>query len=1187
MKNISIVLFMMVLSLSVLFPCSYLYSEEIPKPTYDNSLIFSMTYNLVAGDTADIDTIRNQFGSGIYTSLIFSKFEGVNMDWHVDIGDAGNGVQDFKDKLDQLIVAAKQYKVGIHLTMMYGISRNVTYYNTAKEEDLRNCQWYNDNNISSQAQMSSLSGSLSVTADGTGSGFQFPDINHADMETSSLSQPLASSSAVNKYVFSTFSRYARKLRGHLDAKVAAAFNYLKQQQAANPDVLIIISAPGEAELNSKRLNGSPALQDYFCDYSPFAVLEFRDWVKHEGLYADGEEYGGEGYENGGSRYQGASGLANFNADFGTSFTSWDLKYYNWSLSDPVDSDYTDTANPDPEIIPIAQYTYNGMKPSSGSDYISGGFDPPRVMQEPGADEFYDLWHSFREMMVYHYVKDMTDIARASGFPTDQYYTHQIPGDYLFGTRPNDPLIPYLNARYYASASPMWTANVYPDNGLGVTLYDINFGTSDSRTTKYGIGAANAMSDNWAALEYNPEVIPGSVDTPVSPVSEIYNQMVKLYNGNPHVISFFKWKNAPNEKADYQYKDTNRGTAAKQFFDAIKDKARQPISTVFTPKKVEKFSGSYSLGVINLSWSSKIWTDLTYDWVNWGDFKEFVVYRGYSEDFTPDNNSEVVRKTGYSHVDYGFNYGGKVYYKLAAVNTSGDIGTLETISIEVPEFVPTPILSVSRERLNFGYITGLSAPPSQAFRVKNVGTGALNWTIAEDAGWLSCNPASSVGDAVVTVSIDPTGLAIGTYSTTITVSDPLAIDSPKEITVYLTVKNSSQNQLPFGSFDTPTDNSTIMSSIAVTGWVLDDVGVQSLKIYRDPISGEGKSLIFIGEANFVEGARTDVEAYYPDYPCNYKAGWGYMMLTNFLPNGGNGTFKIYAIAKDAFGYEITLGSKTIFCDNANAVKPFGAIDTPTQGGDASGSSFINWGWVLVPMPNSIPTDGSTINVYIDGVYIGHPKYNLYRKDIAMLFPGYANTNGAAGYYILDTTVYTDGVHTMQWTARDFSGNIDGIGSRYFSIQNTGDSTSQKSGTSVLKSTGSSIFNGEISRIPIDNTGGIKIKRGYNEDIKPTVIYPGKDGVITFKIGQLERIEVHFSGETLIATRRPIGSTLDSEAGVFYWQPGPASFGTQILKFVVRDKISGQLKQQQIKVEIIPDSSPRKSLKHPDQEKLIRK
>ncbi len=158
------------------------------------------------------------------------------------------------------------------------------------------------------------------------------------------------------------------------------------------------------------------------------------------------------------------------------------------------------------------------------------------------------------------------------------------------------------------------------------------------------------------------------------------------------------------------------------------------------------------------------------------------------------------------------------------------------------------------------------------------------------------------------------------------------------------------------------------------------------------------------------------------------------MTHFLANGGNGTYSLKAVATDVSGLETVLGVTSITCDNANAVKPFGTIDTPIPGGVASGSSYMNWGWALTPQPNTIPTDGSTINVYIDGVYVGNPVYNLYRADIAILFPGYNNSNGAVGYFYVDTTQYSNGVHSIQWVVQDNNGNTDGIGARYFLIQN---------------------------------------------------------------------------------------------------------------------------------------------------------
>jgi len=656
-----------------IFGFTFLGGEELPKPTYDNSLLFSWTHNFLHDET-DVPYLVGQYGNGLYAKLFFSSFVYVDMDWRTDISSVDTEIQSFKDKVNDMIAFAKKYNVGIHLTLVYGISRGVTYYNDAKEEDVRNAQWYNDNNISSSSQQSRFAQSNQAG----GQHSNVLDLNHADDDldyTPRLSGSSANSSILNDYVFNTFSRYARKLRGHLEAKVEAIFSYLKRKQAANPDVTIIVSAPGESEMNFHRTNHSTPIQDYFCDYSPFSVLEFRDWIRHEGLYATGEKYAGQGYENGGSRYQGSSGLSKFNGDFGTSFSTWDLKYYNWSLTDAVDQDYTNSTDPDPKAILISKYSYNGMKPSSGSNYKSGGFDPPRVMQEVGANDFYDLWHNFRETQVANYVKDMTNIARQSGFPRDQYFTHQIPGDHLFGTRPNDPAIPTLNPRYFASASPLWTANPYSDTGVGLTIYDINWGSYYSRTSKYAPTAANSLSDNWAALEYNPESIPDGYLSSVSlgAVSTIYDQMMKLYNANPHVISFFKWTDRSVFPYNYQFKGTNRETAAKQFFNKVKDKARQSSSTVFTPGKVSSFSGAYSstTGLVKLEWSAKIWSDLAYQWTHWGDFKTFVVYRSTSSGFTAGSSTEVARTTSAGYTDTTFPRGTTVYYKIAAMNIRFD------------------------------------------------------------------------------------------------------------------------------------------------------------------------------------------------------------------------------------------------------------------------------------------------------------------------------------------------------------------------------------------------------------------------------------------------------------------------------------------------------------------------------------
>jgi len=343
----------------------------------------------------------------------------------------------------------------------------------------------------------------------------------------------------------------------------------------------------------------------------------------------------------------------------------------------------------------------------------------------------------------------------------------------------------------------------------------------------------------------------------------------------------------------------------------------------------------------------------------------------------------------------------------------------------------PILSLNRTQLNFGSISGGVQTGPQRFLVDNSGDGNIDWTVQGDAAWISVNPTAGNGSHFVDVAIDPSGLSSGTYSGSVIVTDTAASNSPQTIAINLKVYNAGSTSPPFGVFSTPVDGTTVSSAVPFTGWALDDIAVSAVKIFRQD-GGDS----FIADAIFVDGARPDVEAAYPDYPRNSEAGWGYMMITNFLPGGGNGTFTFVAKAIDIEGNEVTLGTKTITVDNANAVKPFGTLDTPIQGGVASGTDFRLHGWVLTPQPNVVPTDGSTISIWIDGINIGHPTYNLYRNDIATLLPGYNNSDGAGFYLDLDTTNYQNGIHTIFATATDDAGNTDGIGARFFTINNPG-------------------------------------------------------------------------------------------------------------------------------------------------------
>jgi hypothetical protein len=475
--------------------------------------------------------------------------------------------------------------------------------------------------------------------------------------------------------------------------------------------------------------------------------------------------------------------------------------------------------------------------------------------------------------------------------------------------------------------------------------------------------------------------------------------------------------------------------------------------------------------------------------------------------------------------------------------------------------PTGSIRLSRTRLSFGADpAGTGAfTPAQTVVVSNGGTGVMAWTASADRLWLAAAPASGSGTGTVSVSVRPAGLTAGTYTGAITVASGQAVNSPQTIAVTLTVHGAGASGSPFGAFETPGDGANVASSIPVCGWALDDIGPAAVKLYRTAVPGEPSSppgLVFIGDAVFVEGARPDVELAYPGHPLSYRAGWGYMLLTNFLPGAGNGPVTLVVRAVDGEGHVTELGRKTILCNNAAASKPFGAIDTPPQGGTVSGSDYVNFGWALTPLPAMIPVDGSTVTAYIDGISIGHPSYNHYRSDIAASFPGYLNSLGAVGYIWIDTTAYDNGLHTIGWLVSDDLGRADGIGSRFFSVLNT---ESSPAGAG-LPLDGGAMRAADLDLVPADPTP-LPAGRGFGT-ARRSLVHGAAGGSFELEIPETGRLEIelgrdredrglvyrgyHVVGGVLRPL--PVGSTLDPLTGRWSWQPGPGFLGSYDLVFV---------------------------------------
>jgi hypothetical protein len=469
------------------------------------------------------------------------------------------------------------------------------------------------------------------------------------------------------------------------------------------------------------------------------------------------------------------------------------------------------------------------------------------------------------------------------------------------------------------------------------------------------------------------------------------------------------------------------------------------------------------------------------------------------------------------------------FTFATPSTTLTLASNRTVNFTVSQIKGT--IGVSRTVLRFGATAGGSSVTGEQEIVVDISDNLpVKWTISSDKAWLKATPAGGAGSGRFQVSLDPAALpGAGIWAGKLTLST--VTSSSAQIVIQAQLAVSPSTGAPFGVFDTPANGATgLSSSVPVTGWALDDVGVKKVQIWREPVGKEGvhpNGLVYIGDAVFVPDTRSDVAALFPDKPYNYRAGWGYMMLTNFLPSAtggkaGNGTYRLHAIAVDEEGKQTDLGVKTISVDNANASKPFGTVDTPAQGESISGASYAVSGWALTPQPHKVLESGKDIWIVVDGVFLGNIAYNGYRSDIASLFPTYANANAAAGYYTLDTTRLANGMHSIAWLVTDSAGRADGLGSRFFFVRNTTPVAARAPEPLPVKAL-SALDARAIDEVEVEELGRVELQlppglpwRGHlrhNEDRAPL----------------------------------PVGSTLDSEGGVFVWQLGAGYLGTYTLQF----------------------------------------
>lgn len=122
-------------------------------------------------------------------------------------------------------------------------------------------------------------------------------------------------------------------------------------------------------------------------------------------------------------------------------------------------------------------------------------------------------------------------------------------------------------------------------------------------------------------------------------------------------------------------------------------------------------------------------------------------------------------------------------------------TEHQITVTVNNASSTPVINRSPSSLEPNCCVGTNAG-NQTFTIRNSGEGTLNYSINDNASWLSCSPTNGTSIAetdTISVHYNTSGLNAGTHNAIITISASGATNSPQTISVVLTV--SSKPSIP--------------------------------------------------------------------------------------------------------------------------------------------------------------------------------------------------------------------------------------------------------------------------------------------------------------------------------------------------------------------------------------------------------
>ena len=237
-------------------------------------------------------------------------------------------------------------------------------------------------------------------------------------------------------------------------------------------------------------------------------------------------------------------------------------------------------------------------------------------------------------------------------------------------------------------------------------------------------------------------------------------------------------------------------------------------------------------------------------------------------------------------------------------------------------------------------------------------------------------------------------------------------------------------------DTPQPDATVFGLQEVSGYILGD-GSGCGAPWQWPQCDWG-DLAVLGVDLYIDGGyvasadlyqpRYDILLAYPWYAGTpfERPGFATSFDSRDFSNGDHTLFVRVAFAD---GTEQDYGQRTVTVNNLLNQAPFGELELPGANQPMNGV-FPVTGWAL--------DDGEValVEVLVDGMAVGQALTGMHRPDIGHRFPSHPDAEYAGFVRMLNTTVLTNGIHSVSIRVTDDDGASLVIGRRFVQTFNTG-------------------------------------------------------------------------------------------------------------------------------------------------------